>query len=402
MFIVLICVLIGILLHFLSLSTAGWSLPINATRDELSSAIDSYFPTWFIESVAGIVGLCILPWALCHDPRETEPEFTGKKFTLFAGAVVCLSSFSPLTSLAGIVAFISAASRRNFWWTLCVSTASFGSIFLGQLSLLDKGHLLPDTLTLIAGLCVLFLLLIVAELRGRQRERQHHILRLAQANQEDIKRRETEARQQERLSIARDMHDSLSHRLSVISLHSGVLELRDDLDGQALKEEAALIRKEASAAVDDLRQVLSTLRTTTSHNPNLNIEQIIAEAVQAGDPVTLSVEESTTALRFEQLPKILQHTLTRAVQEGLTNARKHAPQQPVAVELASKKDHIQLHIHNPCPDHSDAKGTGSGLVGLRERVELVGGSMDTVQGQDSFDLHVSLPRDIVSEDRTLA
>ena len=239
--------------------------------------------------------------------------------------------------------------------------------------------------------------LLIAQFRGLRRERMQQLVALAEHNEQESARRISEARQQERLSIARDMHDSLSHRLSLIAIHSGILEVRDDLEPETYMSEAALIRNEASAAVDDLRNVLSTLREAEDGNPNDSLEQIVTAAQQAGEKVSFEMEEPLSPAEIDSLPRILQHTLTRAVQEGLTNARKHAPGAPVAVSLSRTHWNIRLSISNPAsalPAHG-AQGAGTGLIGLAERAHLLGGNLvvpePPLNPRELFTLELTLP-----------
>lgn len=119
-------------------------------------------------------------------------------------------------------------------------------------------------------------------------------------------------RQAERDRIARDMHDSISHRLSLISVHSGALAFRD-LSPEKVKEVASTIQRESEAAVQDLRVVLQTLRGDTV-SPRTSVDELVAVARGAGQYLTYH-NYSVQSLTADRT-----HALTRAIQEGLTNA----------------------------------------------------------------------------------
>lgn len=393
------CVVLGIFMQFLSLFLLTVDLPNDATGEEVTNSLDQHAPTFVVQVLLGIVCWVLLPFAIHHDPREEDPRnnFTGRPRTLIFGLIVCLLGFSPLGSIAALVAFVSLASRRSMMWSLVATAGSIGSVFIEPLLTFEDPELLPATDYLVLVLIASVVVLLIAQFRGLRRERMQQLVALAEHNQQEFARKVSEARQQERLSIARDMHDSLSHRLSLIAIHSGILEVRDDLPPETYMSEAALIRNEASAAVDDLRNVLSTLREAEDRNPNDSIEQIVGAAQHAGENVTLHVDETMPLSDIASLPRILQHTLTRTVQEGLTNARKHAPGAPVAVTLNNNRRNLRLSISNPVSSKPTqvAEGSGTGLIGLAERAQLVGGNLSipelpSAHGQ-LFTLEVTLP-----------
>ncbi|MBW4705085.1 MULTISPECIES: histidine kinase [unclassified Micromonospora] len=211
-----------------------------------------------------------------------------------------------------------------------------------------------------------------------------------------------QARQLERNRIAREMHDVLAHRISLLSLHAGALEFRPDASPQEVARAAGVIRGSAHAALQDLREVIGVLRADTSGGdaaperpqPTLaDVPALVAESRAAGVRVTLVDEVADLA----GVPTAVGRSAYRIVQEGLTNARKHAPDTAVGVRLAGGPGReLAVEIRNPWPVGSPAAGlpgAGTGLVGIAERVNLAGGRL--THGRDGatgdFRLAARLP-----------
>ncbi|MEU4788475.1 histidine kinase [Micromonospora tulbaghiae] len=209
-----------------------------------------------------------------------------------------------------------------------------------------------------------------------------------------------QARQLERGRIAREMHDVLAHRISLLSLHAGALEFRPDAPPEEVARAAGVIRASAHAALQDLREVIGVLRaevgseaTPERPQPTLgDVPALVAESRDAGVRVGV-VDEVTEP---EAVPAGIGRSAYRIVQEGLTNARKHAPGAVVTVRLAGGPgDGLAVDIHNPWPVGAPATaipGAGTGLVGIAERVTLAGGRLEHGRDADGgFRLTAWLP-----------
>ncbi|MEV0431192.1 histidine kinase [Micromonospora sp. NPDC050495] len=192
-----------------------------------------------------------------------------------------------------------------------------------------------------------------------------------------------QARQLERTRMAREMHDVLAHRISLLSLHAGALEFRPDAPPEEVARAAGVIRASAHAALQDLREVIGVLRaepggagTPEPPQPTLaDVPVLVAESRAAGARVSVLDEVADPAA----VPAAVGRSAYRIVQEGLTNARKHAPGAVVVVRLAGGPgDGLTVEIRNPWPLGAPASaipGTGTGLVGVAERVNLAGGRL---------------------------
>jgi len=193
-----------------------------------------------------------------------------------------------------------------------------------------------------------------------------------------------EARHAERERLAREMHDVLAHRISLLAVHAGALEVRRSAPDDE-RQAAAVIRQCAYDALEDLREVIGMLRNEQDEELK-NIHDLIEQSKTAGTPVTLETEA--------EIPEQLSRHVYRVVQEGLTNARKHAPGAPVLIRLDDDSDGLTVAITNPipAPPQHQLPGAGSGLIGLSERMHLVGGRLEhgrTESGE--FRLNAWLP-----------
>ncbi|SCE67333.1 sensor histidine kinase [Micromonospora chokoriensis] len=196
--------------------------------------------------------------------------------------------------------------------------------------------------------------------------------------------RVAQARHLERTRIAREMHDVLAHRISLLSLHAGALEFRPDAPPDEVARAAGVIRGSAHAALQDLREVIGVLRAEDGGDdapeppqPTLaDLPALIAESRSAG----VRVNVSDTVADAEKVPAALGRAAYRIVQEGLTNARKHAAGAAVTVDVAGGPGAgLTVAIVNRWPVGAPAGGTlpgaGTGLVGISERVTLAGGRL---------------------------
>jgi signal transduction histidine kinase len=204
----------------------------------------------------------------------------------------------------------------------------------------------------------------------------------AEQAESEQRRRVEQAREAERRRIAREMHDVLAHRLSLLSVHAGALEFRPDASPHEVSDAAGVIRASARAALQELRDVIGLLRDEgengSPRRPQptfVQIPTLVGESRQAG----MNVRLDQRVPAGDEVPVALGRTAYRVVQEGLTNARKHAPGAAVDVELATDRESLLVKVvSRPAVGARDSgvlAGTGTGLIGLAERVELTGGEL---------------------------
>jgi signal transduction histidine kinase len=202
-------------------------------------------------------------------------------------------------------------------------------------------------------------------------------------------------RQRERTRMAADMHDSLGHELSLLAVRAAALQVAADT-GPELRQAAAELRESAATATDRLRQIIRMLRQHDEHAPvdplGGSVAALVERATASGVDVRLEADDEAEA----ELPDPAARAAIRVVQEGLTNATKHAPGSVIHVSLRRTGDMLEVTVANgraqsPRQGPADLAGFGYGLVGLDERVRLAGGTLRAGPDGDGFTLTARLP-----------
>ncbi|MBB4980434.1 sensor histidine kinase [Streptomyces nymphaeiformis] len=197
---------------------------------------------------------------------------------------------------------------------------------------------------------------------------------------------DSEARLHERSAIAAEMHDLVGHRLSLISLHAGGLELALAKAAPELREEAVLVRHTTRDAMRELRQALGVLgplgrdtgpdALTDATGTRADIETLVAESRDGG----IAVRLEWSGPDLDALPARVRRAVHRVVRESLTNVHRYAAASHVTVRVEHDNQPVRVTVRNGAPpasvDTPSEAGTGRGLAGLRERVELLGGTLD--------------------------
>lgn len=336
---------------------------------------------------AGLAALVLLPF------RHRAP-------LLITVVIAALSSVSTLAVGAAAIATVSLATRRR-----AVELAAAGAVLLGATVLYDvvlapPADDMPLWQILVAGVVGIALLVVIGIAIGQRRALLLSLRERAALLERDQQLREDRAREQERAHIAREMHDVLGHRLSLVALHAGALEYRGPgLTPDETAAAAGVVRAEAHSALTDLRDVLGVLRDpaatggdevtgTAPPQPTLvDLPDLLDQARAGGATVRARVDADGAAV-----PTAVGRHAYRIVQESLTNARRHAPGQPVDVVVETVPGPgVRVVVSNTLTDgpaHADASGktAGHGLRGLAERARLVGGSFRA--GSDDGHVHV--------------
>ncbi|MDX3106825.1 sensor histidine kinase [Nonomuraea angiospora] len=192
---------------------------------------------------------------------------------------------------------------------------------------------------------------------------------------------EAQARLRERARIAREMHDSLGHDLALIAVRAAGLEMAPGLAETQVRA-AGELRLAAADATDRLRQIIGLLREDSDAAPlspvNEDVTELVRRARDSGMPITLDLA-----------PGPVPGLAHAVIQEGLTNAAKHAPGAPVGVRVSPER--VTVRSGRPRARPLALPG-GLGLAGLRERVRLAGGTLTAGPVGDGFELDVSIPR----------
>ncbi|MFF3912796.1 sensor histidine kinase [Streptomyces sp. NPDC001852] len=192
--------------------------------------------------------------------------------------------------------------------------------------------------------------------------------------------------------LARELHDSVGHALSAVTLQASAARRLLDSDPEFVREALAAIEETTRRTVGELDAVLGVLRDGdapgTAPAPTLesDLDGLLRRTRAAGQPVTATVGTDPAAL-----PPLVSREAYRIVQEGLSNALKHAGS-PVAVRITTDAGHLEIAVENPLgAARAPRPGGGHGLRGIADRVRLLGGTVRAGPSEDSWRLAVRLP-----------
>jgi signal transduction histidine kinase len=207
-----------------------------------------------------------------------------------------------------------------------------------------------------------------------------------------------QVRLRERARIAGDMHDSLGHELSLIAVRAAALQVAPGASPDRQRA-AADLRDAAASATEHLHQIIGMLREQGHTAPVVpsgdTVRSLVARADESGMTITFD-DDTVGTSEHPPVPEATTRAAYRVVQEALTNAAKHAPGAPVTVTLRRTNHQLVVTVTNTAtatssasPDRPD--GTGYGLVGLDERVRLVGGTLSARPTDGGFEVTARLP-----------
>ncbi|MFD3683218.1 sensor histidine kinase [Nocardiopsis sp. NPDC058631] len=363
--------------------------------------LSHYVPQWLFvpDVVGGAVGCLALWW------RRSSP--------LAVAMVLCVvAAFSNSATAALVIALVGLAVRRPWQqaaWAVAVTTV----LGLPWLLTVPPGRM-ESILSVALALSLVAASVgwgVAIRTRGQLVERLRADVRRERADRE---RRLEDARSEERRRIAREMHDVVAHRMSLLSVHAGALAYRTEraeagtaapLDAAELGAAVRVIRDNAHRALEELGGVLAVLRSsdtapgeaddhagTVGPAPGLaDVGRLVEEAVAAGQRVGWDLDVPGGASPGGQVAR----TVYRVVQEGLTNTRKHAPGARVGVRVRGGPGRgLEVSVASALPVGvvpSEIPGAGAGLTGLAERVALEGGELVHGPEDGEFRLVATLP-----------
>ncbi|MGW7428604.1 sensor histidine kinase [Streptomyces sp. NPDC054861] len=319
-----------------------------------------------------------------------------------AGVAVVLTVISTVAPVAGgaaLAALFGVAVRRPFRETALIGGLAVASS-TAQVFLRPDPSLHPAAAVVI-GIVMTLLVTAWGMLVRSQRQLLVALRERARRAEAEAELRAEQAQRLAREAIAREMHDVLAHRLTLLSVHAGALEFRPDAPPEQVARAAGVIRDSAHEALQDLREIIGVLRAPGEDGggdrpqPTLDtLDELVAECRAAGMKVALDLAlDGADGPRA--VPAATGRTVYRIAQEGLTNARKHAPGADVDITVRGRPgDGLTVHIRNAAPTGPvpHVPGSGQGLIGLTERTTLAGGRMDHGPAPDGgFALHAWLP-----------
>ena len=349
---------------------------------------------------------------------------------LVTSLIVLASTISTLSVGIAILAVVSITTRRRpleiaITFVLLIASGLVGS------SLYPVGDATPLWQLVVVAVVSMTVLALIGLYIGGRRQLIASLRRQAELTQSEQLAREQTAKADERNRIAREMHDALAHRLSLVALHASALSHRTDLTSAQIATTAEVVRENAHLALTELREVLGVVRdhgsgreTAAGRVPDRNsasfadvapvavdpnvrpqptlaqLDDLVQSAISAGNPVQVTVSPDVTD-RLDMLPDATGRHLYRVAQEALTNARKHATGQPVTLQLNGRPGRrLTLTIANALVRHPDRSSTSSantvdsgfGLVGLAERLRLAGGELEVLpDDRGRFVVRAQLP-----------
>jgi signal transduction histidine kinase len=348
-----------------------------------------------LDFAGGILAIALMPL------RKHAPVVIAATL----GVIAAMSAFGILASM---IALVSVATRRRPREIALVAAAWVVALVAWELAglahtPLDEGDgpLFAITIVLVVGLPV-----VVGLYVGGRRELLASLRERARLAEEDEALRLEQAADHERTRIAREMHDVLAHRLSLVALHAGALEYRDDLDASEVRRTATIVRENARTALTELREVLGVLRDPSGApavappQPTLaDLPDLLDEARALGTEVRLDLDPATRD-GLPLLGQAVSRHAYRIVQECLTNARRHAPGAPVDVSVeGTPGGALRVVVRNALPaprtvdgrDDDGPASRGHGLAGLAERARSVDGTLRVTTRDDEHVVEAELP-----------
>ncbi|MFD4151159.1 histidine kinase [Streptomyces hydrogenans] len=324
-------------------------------------------PVNLMDQIAGALACCAL-WL-----RRRWP--TG-----LAAVLAVVGALVPVAAGAMLASLFSVAVRRPFRdiaWIVGIALAgSVATVFVRP----D-----PETgaaLGIVLGVALTLLVTAWGMLVRARRQLVEALRERAERAESEAELRAAQAQRLAREAIAREMHDVLAHRLTLLSVHAGALEFRPDAPPEQIARAAGVIRDSAHDALQDLREIIGVLRAPGEESggdrpqPTLaTLGALVEESREAGMRVVLD----STVDDPGSVPAATGRTVYRIAQEGLTNARKHAPGAEVTVVIGGRPgDGLTVEVRNPAPGGAvpHVPGSGQGLIGLSERAVLAGGRFD--------------------------
>ncbi|MGC4807414.1 sensor histidine kinase [Micromonospora sp. DT233] len=345
------------------------------------------------------------PWFTPPYDGRTVPFGLGA--LLLLAVVVRLSHRRPLAALVLVV--LATLLDGNFVFAIPVfsyltgrrspgtvsAAVVFGAVAAGGTAL-NVGLLGAGFATWFLLASVLIFAGVAPWLVGRYRRQQRELVvageRHAEAAARERRGEAERVRLRERSRIAQEMHDSLGHELSLIALRAAALELADDLPARH-RTAAGELRASVAGATQRLHEIIGVLReesggAASTRPAGESVAELIDRAREAGMAVRLDGDP------FD-LPMMAGHAAHRVVREALTNAARYAPGAQVTVVLARLADQVEVGVVNAAPPAGPLPAppsSGSGLLALRERVRLAGGTLTAGPGATGgFAVRASLP-----------
>ncbi|MCI2958724.1 sensor histidine kinase [Agromyces atrinae] len=206
------------------------------------------------------------------------------------------------------------------------------------------------------------------------------------------------SRAEERLRLAHDVHDVLSHSLGTIGVRAGVAAHVTTLDRDELRRTLGEIEDDARSSLADLRQLLDRERTDAESEAPLTSAALLADVARSAESAGVDVRLDSDD-RLETAPTIVRTTVLRIVQESLTNVIRHSGAATATVVVRVAADTVMVRVVDDGHGAPTGVTRGHGLRGMQERVDLVGGTIDVASSPTGFSVHAVIPLAVETNDR---
>src|SRR5436305_10530923 len=337
----------------------------SALADQVGRGLDAPL---LVFGVIGGAALCLALWW-----RRRWPFALGL-------ASVPMQAFSSSAGVAGLIILFTVAAYRRWQLAALIAALQLAMLPVYRSVQPDDNSLPPWALFAIVTLAMTATVAWGMFVRARGQSRWERV-RHAEAEQQLLVE---QARHAERTRIAREMHDVLAHRISLLSLHAGALEFRPDAPPAEVARAASVIRASAHQALEDLRAVIGVLRDTADGQGPQPPQQTLAALpglLEESRAAGMRIHAEIRLPDLAAVPDTIGRHALRIIQEALTNARKHATSAPVGLRLEGRPgDGLAIEVRNSSPvlatGESKIPGTGTGLLGLAERATPPGGRLE--------------------------
>jgi len=331
--------------------------------------------TWWV-----LVGVQMVS-AACLLARRRAPLTVA-----LAVAALSVVAATPAAAPATYAAFAYGRSARGAWMVTLAMAVVTARPWMLEVSRTRTGALTVDLQLMLVAVAV------AAALGLRRRRAETRDARTAR----DRALYAEQARAEERAILAAEMHDVITHRVSLMVLQAGALQVSTSDD--AVRQQADELRRSGQQALAELRELLSVIRQGVPTEPRhraeptlLDLSDLVAASSGVGIPVDYIADGSPLVMST-----VVARTAYRVVQESLTNVRKHAPGATVQLTVRCENGSLLLTVRNTGSAAATGQlgdtGTSGGLHGLRQRVELVNGSLEAGPRPDGgFEVCAVLP-----------
>ncbi len=341
-----------------------------------------------VDLLLGIVALLCLP--------------ARRRFPLPTAVVTSLLTVASAGAIpASAVAIISLATHRRIPPLLVAAVPAVAAGVTYESLITPEALRLPWTVVLALSVALYVTSVAIGLYIGARRDLVVSLRERAETAEREQAGRVLAARSGERARIAREMHDVLAHRISLVAMHAGALAYRQDLTPEETRQAAEVIRDNAHQALGELREVLGVLRSDAPEaldataaeppQPSLTaLDALVEQERRAGSRIHLTVDADVAALT----PTVSRNAY-RILTEALTNTRKHAAGHSVNVTVrGDPAAGLTLRVASGLPTSPaphPVPGAGLGLIGIRERAQLSGGRLAYGPEEGCFVVDAWLP-----------